>query len=326
MNGPLKIAAGDKQLYALNQSPNYMTPFNGSSSLLNYRRRSSQFNQELINQIDQIEAPNEPSVSRRINMLLPELPAGILRHLYVNNHLSRYEQRRCSENVVTRFKQQECGRSRSEEKKERSKSISVKWSVDELSSSECWYANSYTNSTSEDCISCISGRATPSLASDTSSILDFSSFNFFFQTKTVDIPLSLLIEHLLFVEAFGRVWVAGWTQQLEDKGYRHSFSFADELIQVGNTPIRGIDNIPDVFYTSSMGPEPISLILRITPYAKIIRLKKPINPNKEIGIVMHKNKNRIGSVEPDSIASRRGVSIHMTAVSKRDKKTYAVST
>ncbi|RCN39416.1 hypothetical protein ANCCAN_14655 [Ancylostoma caninum] len=110
--------------------------------------------------------------------------------------------------------------------------------------------------------------------------------------KSVSLNLSVLVEQVLFVEVAGRVWVAGWSEA-NDRQLSQLFSFGDELIEVENTPVQGLSNIPQLFYTLSTPGTPVNLLLRPTPFGVTYRLMKPIMKNKEIGIRLHKNKNRV---------------------------------
>ncbi|VDM75089.1 unnamed protein product [Strongylus vulgaris] len=110
--------------------------------------------------------------------------------------------------------------------------------------------------------------------------------------KSVALNLSVLVEQVLFVEVAGRVWVAGWSE-MKDRHLDQLFSFGDELIEVEGTPVQGISSIPQLFYTLSTPGTPVNLLLRPTPFGVTYRLMKPITKNKEIGIRLHKNKNRV---------------------------------
>ncbi|KAK5974905.1 hypothetical protein GCK32_008680 [Trichostrongylus colubriformis] len=130
------------------------------------------------------------------------------------------------------------------------------------------------------------------------------------RTRTVSLNLSVLVEQVLFVEVAGRVWVAGWSSANE-RQLGQLLSFGDELIEVENIPIQGFSSIPQMFYTLSTPGTPVNLVLRPTPFGLTFRLMKPIAKNKEIGIRLHKNKNRIASILPDSSAERRNIPVSM---------------
>uniref|UniRef100_A0A1I7WH05 Uncharacterized protein n=1 Tax=Heterorhabditis bacteriophora TaxID=37862 RepID=A0A1I7WH05_HETBA len=87
-----------------------------------------------------------------------------------------------------------------------------------------------------------------------------------------------------------------------------------------------MDDIPQLFYTLSTPGTPISLLLWPTPYGTTISLVKPISKNKQIGIVLHKKKNRIAEVIADSSAARRGVPVKLPSPIKQDHFTAAVIT
>ncbi|CAJ0609373.1 unnamed protein product [Cylicocyclus nassatus] len=143
--------------------------------------------------------------------------------------------------------------------------------------------------------------------------------------KSVALNLSVLVEQLLFVEVAGRVWVAGWSES-SDRHLGQLFSFGDELIEVENMPVRGISSIPQLFYTLSSPGTPVNLLLRPTPFGVTYRLMKPITKNKEIGIRLHKNKNRIESIIPDSSADRRNIPITMPSPIRSGMDTAVVIT
>ncbi|KAK5983465.1 hypothetical protein GCK32_014879 [Trichostrongylus colubriformis] len=109
------------------------------------------------------------------------------------------------------------------------------------------------------------------------------------RTRTVSLNLSVLVEQVLFVEVAGRVC------------------------------------IPQMFYTLSTPGTPVNLVLRPTPFGLTFRLMKPIAKNKEIGIRLHKNKNRIASILPDSSAERRNIPVSMPSPLRPGFDTAVVS-
>ncbi|KHJ99871.1 hypothetical protein OESDEN_00145 [Oesophagostomum dentatum] len=125
--------------------------------------------------------------------------------------------------------------------------------------------------------------------------------------KAVSLNLSVLVEQVLFVEVAGRVWVAGWSE-------------------VESVPVQGLSNIPQLFYTLSTPGTPVNLLLRPTPFGVTYRLMKPITKNKEIGIRLHKNKNRIESIIPDSSADRRNVPVALPSPIRPGMDTAVVIT
>ncbi|KAK6012642.1 hypothetical protein OSTOST_22185, partial [Ostertagia ostertagi] len=144
-------------------------------------------------------------------------------------------------------------------------------------------------------------------------------------TRSVALNLSVLVEQVLFVEVAGRVWVAGWSEA-NDRQLGQLFSFGDELIEVENIPIQGFSSIPQLFYSLSTPGTPVNLVLRSTPFGLTFRLMKPITKNKEIGIRLHKNKNRIANILPDSSADRRNIPISMSSPLRPGVETAAVIT
>ncbi|WKY16687.1 hypothetical protein Q1695_001373 [Nippostrongylus brasiliensis] len=144
-------------------------------------------------------------------------------------------------------------------------------------------------------------------------------------TRSVSLNLSVLVEQVLFVEVAGRIWVAGWCET-NDRQLSQLFSFGDELIEVENIPVQGLSSIPQLFYNLSTPGTPVNLLLRPTPFGITYRLMKPISRNKEIGIRLHKSKNRIASVLPDSSADRRHVPVAMPSPLRAGVDTAVVIT
>ncbi|KAK6766910.1 hypothetical protein RB195_026274 [Necator americanus] len=143
--------------------------------------------------------------------------------------------------------------------------------------------------------------------------------------KSVSLNLSVLVEQVLFVEVVGRVWVAGWSDA-NDRQLSQLFAFCDELIEVENVPVQGIANIPQLFYSLSTPGTPVNLLLRSIPLGVVYHLMKPITKSKEIGIRLHKNKNRIAAILPDSSADRRNIPVCMASPIRCGVSTAAVIT
>ncbi|VDM60286.1 unnamed protein product [Angiostrongylus costaricensis] len=145
------------------------------------------------------------------------------------------------------------------------------------------------------------------------------------KVRSVALNLSVLIEHVMFVQVEGRVWVAGWSE-IRDRQLSLMFNVGDELIEVENVRVKGFASVIQLFYTLSTPGTPVNLLLKRIPLGKKYRLMKPISKNKEIGIQLHKNKNRIASVIPDSLADRRHLPVSMESPFKPGMETAVVIT
>ncbi|KJH46566.1 hypothetical protein DICVIV_07384 [Dictyocaulus viviparus] len=143
--------------------------------------------------------------------------------------------------------------------------------------------------------------------------------------RTVSLNLTILIEQVMFVDVAGRVWVAGWSEA-NDRQLSPLFSFGDELVEVEKKPVHGIANVTQLLYSLSTPGTPINLTLRPLPLGTTYRLIKPIGKNKELGIRLHKNKNRIASIVPDSLADRRNVPVAMPSPFRSGVDTAVVIT
>ncbi|CAJ0955335.1 unnamed protein product, partial [Mesorhabditis belari] len=143
--------------------------------------------------------------------------------------------------------------------------------------------------------------------------------------RSVSVSLTMLIESVLFVEIGNRVWVGGWTQNL-DQQLSCLFRVGDELVEVENTPVHGIENIPQLFYDLSTPGSPITLQIRPIPNAITCRLVKPFHSGKDLGIVLHKEKNKISNIIEDSAAYRRGIPKTITSYFEPNLQTPTVIT
>ncbi|KAE9415063.1 hypothetical protein Angca_001526, partial [Angiostrongylus cantonensis] len=121
------------------------------------------------------------------------------------------------------------------------------------------------------------------------------------------------------------LWVAGWSE-IRDRQLSPMFNVGDELIEVENVRVKGFASVIQLFYTLSTPGTPVNLLLKRIPLGKKYRLMKPISKNKEIGIQLHKNKNRIASVIPDSLADRRHLPVSMPSPFKPGMETPVVIT
>ncbi|CAD6185584.1 unnamed protein product [Caenorhabditis auriculariae] len=247
-------------------------------------RNSSSIPRESFSQqtVGNMENPTTPEIDPDV----PGISSDILRELRNLRLGDRLSQRRFSDCDVANLA--ETNRSDKEQRSEQN-------------SRHCSFLR--FNSTSESSSTPINTISSSSLTDTTSenvagsfrdSPTDEDSLSSMFQqVKTVSIGLSLLVENVLFAEAGNRVWVAGWTHRIDFTGYKNTFSFCDELIKVGNMDVKGINDLPALFYESQKeSSDPIVLVLRIAPYAKFVCLRKPIAENKSIGIHFYKLKNR----------------------------------
>uniref|UniRef100_A0A915CNS6 PH domain-containing protein n=1 Tax=Ditylenchus dipsaci TaxID=166011 RepID=A0A915CNS6_9BILA len=96
-------------------------------------------------------------------------------------------------------------------------------------------------------------------------------------------------------------WIAGWNPE-KDNYLRNIIHFGDEVVQIGNVPVRSLQQISHLFFTQSLPGTPIALTVRSIPYGSVYSITKPLNPKKSLGIVLHKKKNMIASIEDKSVA------------------------
>ncbi|KAH7728264.1 hypothetical protein AAVH_04508 [Aphelenchoides avenae] len=124
--------------------------------------------------------------------------------------------------------------------------------------------------------------------------------------KTISLLLTTCVEHIAFCEAFGKVWISGWSPE-RDNCLCGVIHFGDEIVQVGSKIVEGIHEIPRIFYEQSIPGKPIEIKIRKFPHGETFSITKPQSAKKPIGIVLHKRKNRIESIDEKSAAWSAGL-------------------
>uniref|UniRef100_A0A7E4UVQ7 PH domain-containing protein n=1 Tax=Panagrellus redivivus TaxID=6233 RepID=A0A7E4UVQ7_PANRE len=130
--------------------------------------------------------------------------------------------------------------------------------------------------------------------------------------KTVSILMTLCVEHLKLVEINGRIWVSGWSEE-KNGALCHLLHFGDQIVEVNDTPVRSLSELPGIFLGARPGI-PIPFKIRSTPHGQTYTLTKPKNvyTPRSFGIVLHKKKNRIEEVVPRSPAFLSGIPAKMS--------------
>jgi hypothetical protein len=124
--------------------------------------------------------------------------------------------------------------------------------------------------------------------------------------RTVSLLLTTCVEHIAFCEVLGKVWIAGWspTSELCLKGVIH---FGDQVVQIGDQLVEKIGDVQKAIYECAIPGKPLEIKVRQIPHGEVFSIVKPQNPKKSIGIIMHKRKNRVESVEDKSPARASGL-------------------
>ncbi|KAK0397209.1 hypothetical protein QR680_002034 [Steinernema hermaphroditum] len=135
--------------------------------------------------------------------------------------------------------------------------------------------------------------------------------------RVVFLQLSVCVEHLALVEIHGRVWVAGWSAEY-NKQLCQVLRIGDEIIEVGDVKVTGIQEVPGLFHTQSIPGNPVSLKVRPIPTGYVCSFVKPLSGSKTLGITLHKKKNRIEAVAKNSVAGKAHLPAVVAAFS-RDK-------
>lgn len=113
--------------------------------------------------------------------------------------------------------------------------------------------------------------------------------------------MTLLVEHVAFVDNGGKiVWIAGWSP-LVDQSLRNILHFGDQVVEMAGIPLLNVKQLRDIYANAEPGVQ-IPLLLRANDSARVYTLTRPENPRKELGIVLHKRENKISSIEPGSAA------------------------
>lgn len=85
--------------------------------------------------------------------------------------------------------------------------------------------------------------------------------------------------------------VAGWSTKV-DTNLRNILHFGDEVEMMAGCPLKSIQQLPQIYANTKPGVQ-IELLLRANHSAKVYTLTRPNNPKKELGIVLHKKKNKV---------------------------------
>jgi len=96
------------------------------------------------------------------------------------------------------------------------------------------------------------------------------------------------------------VRIAGWTPE-QDPNLKDKIHFADEIIQVNGADIRSIQQLHLLYPTVTPGT-PIELKILSIPQGSIYSMQRPINPRRDMGIILRKKKNEISLIEERSLA------------------------
>lgn len=56
--------------------------------------------------------------------------------------------------------------------------------------------------------------------------------------------------------------IAGWNHE-KDEHLQNIIHFGDELVQIGNVPIKGMEQIPNLFYTQATPGTPVNFLKNI---------------------------------------------------------------
>ncbi|KAI1724440.1 hypothetical protein Ddc_05677 [Ditylenchus destructor] len=110
--------------------------------------------------------------------------------------------------------------------------------------------------------------------------------------KTISLLLTICIEDISFAEVGNKIWITGWNP-VRDNLLKNLIHFGDEVVQIGNEPVRNINQIPALFYANSLPGMPIEIVIRPIPNGSTYSIAKPLNPKKSLGIAFHKKTNTI---------------------------------
>ncbi|CAD5234106.1 unnamed protein product [Bursaphelenchus xylophilus] len=128
-------------------------------------------------------------------------------------------------------------------------------------------------------------------------------------SKQVNLVLSFCTESLKMVKAFGKIWIVGWEPKLQRLvgGILH---YGDHLAAINGKPVNSNSDLMDLFCGCPMGI-PVRLTINPTPFGQSFVLRKPNKGKLPLGVELHKNKNRIESILPGSVASMAGLPAKM---------------
>lgn len=156
------------------------------------------------------------------------------------------------------------------------------------------------------------------ILSNTLQLSNFSSDNNFVddiflenmsRPRKISLALSVLVENVAFVDNGKKIWIAGWSPKV-DTNLRNIVHFGDEVVKISGIEIQNIQQLSEIYAKTRPGV-PIELLLRANPRSKVFTLLKTENPKKEMGIVLHKKKNKIAFIERMSPADCSGIPTHL---------------
>ncbi|GMT07460.1 hypothetical protein PENTCL1PPCAC_29634 [Pristionchus entomophagus] len=139
---------------------------------------------------------------------------------------------------------------------------------------------------------------------------------------SITLSLTTLFEHIKLVTVMEKTWVAGWSRNME-KVMPGTLHVGDQIVND-----REIETgVHSYIYGNAIPGAPMRVTIRKQPHAITYTLVKPIHPSKwNLGIALHHGKNRIESIEEDSIAYRRGVPAELPSLRDPSKMTPSAIT
>ncbi|GMR61783.1 hypothetical protein PMAYCL1PPCAC_31978 [Pristionchus mayeri] len=141
---------------------------------------------------------------------------------------------------------------------------------------------------------------------------------------SITLSLTTLFEHIKLVTVLDKTWIAGWSRNME-KVMPGTLHIGDQIICVNDREIE--TGVHSYIYGTAEPGAPMRVTIRKQPHAVMYTLVKPIHPSKwNLGITLHNGKNRVESIEEDSIAYRRGVPAELPSLKDPSKMTPACIT
>ncbi|GMT36616.1 hypothetical protein PFISCL1PPCAC_27913 [Pristionchus fissidentatus] len=139
---------------------------------------------------------------------------------------------------------------------------------------------------------------------------------------SITLSLTTLFEHIKLVTVLEKTWIGGWSRNME-KVMPGALHVGDQIVN-GQEIEHGVSSY---IYGTAVPGAPMRITIRKQPHALTYTLVKPIHPSRwNLGITLHHGKNRIESIEEDSIASRRGLPAEMTSLKDPAKMTPSAIT
>uniref|UniRef100_A0A183CND2 PDZ domain-containing protein n=1 Tax=Globodera pallida TaxID=36090 RepID=A0A183CND2_GLOPA len=109
------------------------------------------------------------------------------------------------------------------------------------------------------------------------------------RSRRLFFSFTLLTEHVALVELFDKVWVAGWTSEVDTHLRKNNFTlnFGDEVVRVDGVEVRNLDVLTKIYQRIMPGAQ-IPLLLRSNPTMMVFTLVKPENSKLGLGIKFHR--------------------------------------